>query len=72
MDPTTAYKTMTDDGLPIDERAESAEALRGWLRDGGFVPLGLPRTFAGNTAARFFVEQRIDETLIEAEQEGTR
>lgn len=62
MDPTTAWNTMRDESLSNDERAAAALDLKGWLANGGF----LPRTgmsFGGNTAARFFVDRKVDETL---------
>lgn len=38
MDPTATYRMMTDDSLPLDERAEAALSLLAWLAKGGLFP----------------------------------
>ena len=38
MDPTTAYDTMTNEALDLEERADAAAALVGWLNHGGVLP----------------------------------
>lgn len=62
MDPTEAWNRMLDETAPVDERREAAENLRAWLANGGFPPrTGM--SFGGNTAARFYVDRKIDEVL---------
>ena len=38
MDPTTAYETMSNTALDLEERADCAAALVGWLAHNGRLP----------------------------------
>ena len=38
MDPNTAYETMMNEHLDIEERADNAAALVSWLANGGMLP----------------------------------
>lgn len=40
MDPVAAIATMRDASLPYEERWEAADALSGWIVNGGYVPAG--------------------------------
>ena len=66
MDPNTTFEIM----LKSDDRSEvveAAENLSAWLDRGGYLPTNVyvltGRLFGGNTAARFFVDSKIRETL---------
>lgn len=42
MDPTAAWNTLNTESLDLEERADAAAALVGWLKSGGYPPAGLP------------------------------
>jgi hypothetical protein len=41
MDPNEAWARLTDPGNDIEDQADGAAALVGWLKDGGFPPVHL-------------------------------
>ena len=43
MDPNVAYIALFDESRTIEDRIESALALRGWIRSGGFLPINTDR-----------------------------
>jgi hypothetical protein len=65
MDPNETLKIMRDATLPIAERAEAAEALLGWIRSGGYLPI-TGYGFGGNTATKFVLIEECNVLVREA------
>jgi hypothetical protein len=66
MDPNKTFEIMLK-STDRSEVVEAAENLSAWLDRGGYLPTNVyvltGRLFGGNTAARFFVDGKIRETL---------
>lgn len=66
MDPNATFEIMLK-STDRSEVVEAAENLSAWLDRGGYLPTNVyvltGRLFGGDTAARFFVNGKIRETL---------